>query len=221
MRKIVLYMLLVMALGICGCSKTQETDIPSQPEESLAQEIVKEEENIVFVPGKIENGTYENASIHLAFDVTEDMYVLTGEQIAKVYTTGYEEMTGEECAVTIPEGVMYDAMVYLPDMLSNIIVQVEDVSITFPEEEITAQVYADKTIAELLAVEEINYTVSDVTTKAIGETQYLYYEADTGIGFVKYCFVRKLGNLMISILITEADGSEEAVDTLIASLKEL
>lgn len=221
MRKIALYMLLVMALGICGCGKTEETDISSQSEESLVQEAVKEEENIVFTAGKIENGSYENPSIRLAFDVTEDMYVLTGEQISKVYAQGCEEMTGEECEAVIPEGITYDAMVYLPDMLSNVIVQVEDVTVTFPEEEMTADLYVQKTIAALSEIEEINYTISDVMTKEIGEAQYLYYEADTGIGFVKYCYVRKLGNYMISVLITEADGSEEMVDALMASLREI
>lgn len=220
MKKIVLYALLVMMFGICGCGKTQEPDIPSQPEESLVQETAKEEENIVFVPGRIENGAYENPSIHLAFDVTEDMYILTQEQISKVYMEGCEEMTGEECEVIIPEGVTYDAMVYLPDMLSNVIVQVEDVAVTFPEE-ITAQQYVDKTIVSLQQVKAPKYQVGEVTTKQIGECEYLYYEADSGIGFIQYCFTRKLGNYIVSIYITEADGSEEMVDALIASIKEI
>ena len=221
MKKNVLYILLVMALGICGCGQTQTPETSQVPEESVVENVVKEEETIVFTNGKIESGSYENRSIHLAFDVTEDMYILTEEQIGKVYTAGCEEMNGEECETAIPEGIMYDAMVYLPDMLSNVIVQVEDVSVTFPSEEIAAEAYVNKTIEVLAALEEPDYTISDVTTKAVGETSYLYYEADTGIGFVKHCFVRKLGNYVISVLITEADGSEEAVDALIASMREI
>jgi len=221
MKKNITLLLLGLILGICSCGKEQTPKASVQPEESVVQQTVKEEENIVFVPGKIENGSYENSSIHLAFDVTEDMYVLTGEQISKVYVAGCEEMTGEECVADIPEGVIYDAMVYLPDMLSNVIVQVEDITVTFPGEEITSRVYVDRTIAALQQVEEPKYQVSEVTSKQIGESEYLYFEADSGIGFIQYCFTRKLGNYMVSIYITEADGSAEVVDALLASLKEI
>ena len=165
MRKKIAGILLLIMCVCCGCGKTQNRDVPK---ESISQEVVKEEEDIVFVPGKVENGSYENASIHLAFDVTEEMYILSEEQIEKVYALGDREMNGEgETKATIPEGVVYDIFVYLPDMLSNVMVQVEDISVTFPGEEVTVKDYADRTIAELLQVAP-TYSVSDVTTKKVG-----------------------------------------------------
>lgn len=169
-----------------------------------------EEESIQAQRGVIKDGMFVNETFKIAFPLTDDMTVVNDELIAEAqgYTmhgVGEDGVYSAEQMELDTNGVVYDTLIFMPDMHSNIVVAFDNMDVTRNGNRLTAEQYANvgaETIGDHIQMVQIgglDYVCADKMVDGYSATWLLRQEA----------------NYMIMINITFAD--DYSSDDFIAS----
>lgn len=240
MRKKLLVMMMVMALGAGTCltacgGGSDETQSDATVEQDAAgvadagadveTEVETEvEEEVVATRGTVENGMFTNETFGISFAVTDDMLVYTDEQLLQAVGVG-TDVAAENMSMTAEEmeemmsGVMYDTMMTMSDGLSNVIVAYENTQKTFLQ--FTEEQYITMLQNQLSQIEDIDYTFGETERVTLGGHEYAKCDFYTTQGISQTYCLRMVGDYQVSIIYTCLDGSEQLRDDFFASFVEV
>lgn len=209
--------------------ETAETEEEAEEEPEAEEEAEKEEteeKTIEATRGIITDSMFVNETFGIVFKVTDDMTILSDEQMLEALGVGSDVMVedGVASAKQIEQalqGTMYDVMIMFSDNASNVSVSYDNMDITCKGIYYDEEQYGQVLINMLGQMSSIQYDVVDESTIELGGKEYyrLKMSADyNGVKLEQTYLCRRQDNYMISIIISSQEGSqieEEFFDSIV------
>lgn len=204
MKKILAFLLAAaMLFGLCACSEEEPT--------------YEELSEITPARGTVdENGLYKNEAFGVSFDVDEDWYFLTDEEIAQSMGVAAEKIYGEE--VPADADNIYD--VYCVDLETNTTVSINYENLGTIGEFTEENEYLEMVVTQLLSagkdsgVSESELSVVEISGENI-PCLNLTMEF-SGMKIYQRVVVKSIGTWMATVTIASLDEAE--IDDLCAKL---
>lgn len=209
-----------------GAEKEARKETEEEAEKQAeAEKEAAEEETIEATRGTIKDGMFVNETFGIAFKVTDDMTILSDEQMLEALGVGSDIMADNGVATAKQieqalQGTMYDVMIFFSDNASNVSVSYENMDITgmgiyFDEEQ-----YGQMLINMLGQMSSVQYDVVDEDTVELGGKEYyrLKMSADyDGVKLNQTYFCRRQDNYMIGIIVSSqsSDIEEEFMNSFV------
>lgn len=195
----------------------------TKEDEAQDKEEDKETESIQIERGNIKDGMYVNESIGITFPISDNMYVLSDEEMMQVYGAGANIVIEDD--VYTPEqmeqalqGTMCDIMILFPDGRTNLSVMCENMDITANGIYMSEEFYKTVLTAQMESMQSIQYELVNEEYVELGGKEYLAIEFAVAQGSVQakqYYYVRKEANYMIAFIASCYDGSEYMIEEVL------
>ncbi len=200
-------------------TKLEETE-PVEPEET------EDSGTIEATRGSIENGMFLNETFQLSFPVSDDMVVLTDEQILQAMGISSEVLLDNKICTaeqmeTAMEGSIYDTIIMMPDGTSKLVVMYENLDVTAKGLSLTASQYLQIVINHLSQIMDSECSISDMEEVTYGGFEYTKVDITQSQGYVQTYLVRIQDNYVVGMIYTCVSGQEEARDDFFQSLVEV
>ncbi len=162
-----------------------------------------------FARGVWMENTYTNDYAGVTFNKPESWVTATDEELKAITDAGAAALkdAGTEINAKAAEfKVLYDVMAQDPDTMSNVMISYENLELSLGGTQVAEKDYLDLTKSQM---EAMGLTVGDYAEETIGGNTYQYATIDYGV-MQQDIHVRKVGNIMVTIIVSVAEGDDLA-----------
>jgi len=218
-RKLLMVVCIVMCVLCCvGCGSNE--DNKENKDENINQSISKNGEKSI--RGVWKDDVYINEFAGIIFNLPENWVYATDEEMDNSFENTKDILVSEDDKELIEKGEFNSLDEMMAENIytgSNIIISYENLSKVVGGSQITAEQYLDISKMQLEAIETFDYEIGEVSTKKLGEQEFLCLTAKIKEYDIEQAYyTKKIDKYMVNIVITSSN-SDESIESILANFE--